>query len=206
MFRRTSHLVLGLALLLTPTLSAASADFDFQDAKGVNAIYFLLDSELEPIMGLASGITGKLSFDPAAPNATTGKIVVAANTIHFENERMTEKLFTEEWLDVQKHTEITFEFKEIKDVKSTDNVHKMSVVGDFTCRGVTKSISAPVQATFLKDRLADRLRGQKGDLLVLRSEFSISRKDFGIKPDMSTAIVADEIRVRVLIVGAHAKN
>ena len=56
--------VLLSILTIAATASAASDEFDFKDPKGVNAIYFVLDSELEPIMGMATGISGTVTFDP----------------------------------------------------------------------------------------------------------------------------------------------
>lgn len=190
--------------LLASAAGAAALDFDFKDAKSVNTISFLLDSELEPILGLASGISGTLSFDPENPKATKGKLVVAVESIHFQNKGMTETLFKDDWIDAKKHPQITFQFREIKEAKSGKaGEQELTVVGDFTCRGVTKSLTVPVKATYLKGRLGDRERGAKGDLLKLAAEFSIRRTDFGIKPDIATAVVSDEIKMHVLIVGAN---
>ena len=46
----------------------------------------------------------------------------------------------------------------------------------------------------------------KGDLLVVRSTFKIKRTDFSISPEMNKDVVADEIEVRLAVVGYHKKG
>ena len=187
--------------------SAAPIDFDFKDPKSVNAMYFLLDSEVEPIMGLASGITGTVSFDPAEPKKLSGKILVAAESLRTDNTEMNKVLHGDDWMKVKENTEISFTFQEVKESKSTgDNQWELSVSGEFLCKGVKKAMTIPVRATYQKGGLANRMRGQKGDLLILRTEFKINRKDFGIKPEMGNTVVAEEIQIRAAIVGAHAEK
>ncbi len=41
--------------------------------------------------------------------------------------------------------------------------------------------------------------------VVLRTEFTISRKAFGIKKDAPSMVVGDEIDIRLGIVGTHLK-
>ncbi len=200
----------GLASIFVLAGTAAishAAEFDFKDPKGVNAISFALDSQVEPILGVASGIGGTVAFDPAEPKKTTGKLVVAAKSLHCENQGMKETLYKADWLDVEQFPDITFAFKEIKGAKPLGNdTFELDVVGDFTCRGVTKPISTVVKASYLKGKLGERVRGKEGDLLVLRAQFSIARKDFGIKPDMDGTVVAEKIEIRASIVGANPKK
>ncbi len=205
MRRRTS--LIGALLcggFLSSLASAAALDFDFKDPKGVNTISIVLDSELEPILGMAGGISGSISYDPADPKAAKGKIVVETESIHFHNKGMTDTLFKDDWIDSKKNPQITFEFKEVKEAKAgKSDEQTLTVLGDFTCHGVTKSITVPVKATYLKGRAGDRIRGAKGDLLKLVADFSISRKDFGIKPEMTSAVVSDDIKLNVLIIGLN---
>jgi len=196
--------LMALGWLVPSVVTAEPLEFDFKDPKGVNSIAFVLDSVLEPIMGVAQGIAGKVTFDPANPKALAGTITMEAASIKCAHKGMTDVLHGEEWLDVKKHPAITFAFKEVKGASSPEsNVAQLEVVGDLTIKGVTKPITVAVTATYLKDQLGNRLRGKKGDLLVLRSKFSVARKDFNIKPEMGNEVVAEEIELRVSIVGWH---
>lgn len=201
---RASVLAATVVLLAPALVSAEVREFDFKDPKGVNSIAFVLESVLEPIMGIAQGLSGKVSFDPADPKSMTGTILLDAAGVNCAHNGMTEVLHNEEWIDVKTYPAITFAFKEVKEVSSPDkNVFEMLVVGELTLKGVTKSVTVPVRATYLPGRLGQRLRGKNGDLLVLRSTFSVMRKDFNIKPDMGNEVVAEEIELRVSIVGSH---
>ncbi len=186
--------------------NAAPIEFDCKDPKGVHSIAFTLDSKLEPIMGLASGISGKVSFDPAAPEKTTGRIVVEAKSLHTPNGTMKKYLHGPDWMDVEHHPNIEFTIKSVKKSKKIgENRYELTVKGEFTCKGITKKMIVPVTLTYLPGMLSQRQRGIEGDLIVIRAEFPIARKDFNIKPDMGPMVVSEEIEVRVAIVGGHPK-
>lgn len=204
--RRFFVVALMAGLLHVSAIRAAAAEFDFKDPKGVNAMSFVLDSLLEPIMGVASGVSGRVNFDPADVTKTTGKIVVDAKTLYTPNTGMTETLHGGDWLNVGKNPTVEFTVKSIKDVKKVDgNVSEAAVTGDFLCNGVTKELTVPVKFAHLPGRAGDRMRGAQGDLLILRSTFTISRADFKIKPG-GNDVVADNVEVRVSIVGMAAKK
>ena len=205
LFARLSVLVF-LGCWCCASAVAGETEFDFKDPKGVNSISFVLDSALEPIMGVATGITGKVKFDPANPKALSGKISIDAKKLSCAMPGMTNVVQGEDWLDVGNHPSIDFAFKSVRKVEGTEGDKvDMTVVGEMTCKGVTQEIVVPVSVTYLPDQMENRMRGAKGDLLVLRSTFSISRKAFGIKPKMGPSVVADEIELRVSIVGGKKK-
>lgn len=188
-------------LALAAGASAAPINFDFKDPKGVNNVVFKTDAPLESINGSANGISGKVSFDPASPGATTGKIVVAANTMHVGNPMMKEHLHSEMWLNVTKFPEITFEVVSLKNVKTDANVTTAEATGKLTIKGVTKEITAPVKLTYLKDKLQQRVPGMKGDLLVVRSNFVIKRGDFGINTAQMEDKVSNEVELSLSVAG-----
>ena len=183
---------------------AAPQSFDFKDPKGVNNAAFKLDAPLEAINGSANGVSGTVSFDPANPAAATGKIVVAASSLHVPNPMMKEHLHSAQWLDVASQPEITFEARGLKNVKTAGDNISADVTGTLTLKGVAKEITAPIKLTYLKDKLGRRVPNLKGDLLVIRSNFTIKRSEFGINPAAPQDKVADDIALSLSIAGASA--
>ena len=203
--RRNSIVVLAMGLILN--LYADSTHFDFNDPKGVNSMSISVDSMVEPIMGTAAGISGNIIFDPEAPEATTGKIVVSAAAIETTNDRMTKVLHSEDWIDVEKYPTVEFLFKAISNSKKTgETMYKLDVRGDFTLKGVTKETTIPVTVSHLPGKLSTRQSNANGDLLIIRTNFTIPRKDFNIKPEMDGTTVGETIAVNVGIVGSAPKQ
>jgi polyisoprenoid-binding protein YceI len=204
---KMKRLVTSLAVLAAVSASvfAAPQTFDFKDPKGVNNAIFKTDAVLESINGAANGISGKVTFDPQNPGATKGKIVVAANSLTVPNKMMNGHLFSPMWLDVEKYPEITFEVKELKNVKTTGDTTTADAAGTFTLHGVSKELTVPVKLTYLPDKLGQRVPNMKGDLLVVRTNFEIKRSEFAINAGKNDDKVSDEINLSLSIAGAAAK-
>lgn len=183
---------------------AETLTFDFKDPKGVNNAVFKLDAPLEAINGSANGVSGTVKFDPENPAATTGKIVVAADTLHVPNPMMKDHLHGAQWMDVANNKEITFEAKELKNVKTDGNKTTAEAAGTLTIKGTSKEMTVPVTLTYLKDKLGLRVPNMNGDLLVIRADFSVKRSDFGINPAAPEDKVSDEIELTLSIAGAAA--
>ena len=199
-----TNVLLALACLSSAAL-AAPETFDFKDPKGVNNATFKLDAPLEALNGNATGISGTVTFDPADPAATKGKIVVATSSLHVGNSMQQQHMLGDKWMDATKFPEIAFEAKELKNVKTNADTTTADVIGAFTLKGVSKEITVPVKFTYLKDKLGQRIPNQKGDLLVLRANFSIKRSDFGIMPGQMEEKVSDTIELTLSIAGASAR-
>ena len=184
---------------------AAPQTFDFKDPKGVNNATFKLDAPLEALSGNATGISGKVTFDPAAPDATKGKILVATSSMHVGNPMQQQHMLGDKWMDAAKFPEISFEAKALKNVKTSGETTTADVAGVFTLKGVSKEITVPVKFSYLKDKLSQRVPNQHGDLLVIRSNFSIKRSDFGIMPGQMEDKVSDTIELTLSIAGASPR-
>jgi polyisoprenoid-binding protein YceI len=196
--------ILPLVCLATAAY-AAPQTFDFKDPKGVNNAVFKLDAPLESVNGSASGISGIVSFDPENPAATTGKIIVASESMTVPNPMQKEHLHSANWLDVAKYPEITFEAKSLANVKTEGNVTTADITGIFSLHGVAKEITAPVKFTYLKDKLSARVPKMNGDLLVIRANFEINREDFDIQKGQYEDKVSPTIQLSLSIAGACAK-
>jgi len=192
-------------LAVSAGAQAASQNFDFKDPKGVNNAVFKLDAPLEAINGSANGVSGTVSFDPANPAAAKGKIVITTESMHVPNPMMKEHLHGGQWMDVAKNPEITFEAKELKNVKTTGDKTSADAVGTLTIKGVAKDVTVPVTLTYLKDKLSQRVPNMKGDLLVIRASFTVKRSDYGINPGAPEEKVSDTIDLTLSIAGAAVR-
>jgi polyisoprenoid-binding protein YceI len=186
---------------------AAPLSFDFKDPKGVNNVQFKLDAPLESITGTGTGISGQVSFDPAKPGATTGRIELAAKSLTVGNPMMGEHLQGGQWLDTAKHPVIAFELVSLANVRTQGGVTTADATGKLSLKGVTKEIKVPVSFTHLPDKLGARVNDPKvkGDLLVVRANFEINRSDYGINAGKNTDKVAETIQLSLSIAGAAPK-
>ena len=187
---------------LTSVALGAPQTFDFKDPKGVNNAVFKLDAPLEAIQGSANGISGSITFDPQNASGTKGKIVVTAASLHVPNPMMNGHLHGNQWMDVEKHPEIAFEATQLKNVKTSGDSTTADAVGTLTIKGVAKAMTVPVKLTYLKDKLGQRVPNMNGDLLVIRSSFSVKRSDFGINPGAPQDKVSNEIELTLSVAGA----
>ena len=195
-------LVWALILSVAPgVLSADSIKFDFRDPKKVNNVVFLMDAPLESINGTATGVSGTVSFDPAKPAATTGKIVLSTSSLHVDNPVMKKHMLDEGWMHVSKFPTIEFVVGKMTEVKTSGTTIIATTAGKLTVKGVTKKVSVPVRLTYLKGMLIKRNR-VPGDLLVLRCDFIIKRSDYGINAGNNEEKVSDEIELKLRVAGA----
>ena len=200
-----------IACLILPALTlpalAAPETFDFKDPKDGNKIEFKLDAPMEKIAGTANAVSGTVTFDPQNPGSTRGKIVVATASMTVPNGMQTSIMRGHQWLDAGKYPEITFEVKDLSNVKTEKDKTTADVAGGFTLHGVSKEVTFPVEMKYLKDKLGEHLGGsQKGDMLVITStNFSIKRADYNIMPGKNLDKVADTIKLTLGVAGAAPK-
>ena len=190
------------ASLILSEANAGAPEYGFKDPKTLNSVVLVMDSPLEPMVATATGISGTLQFDPARPQQATGKIVVDAASVQFSNPGLTATAQGPDGFNAAKYPTIEFALREVKNVRAVSpSVYAATVVGDFTCRGITKRLTVDATATHHPGKASERHRSGS-DLLVLRSTFKIRRRDFGIKPRKGDNLLAEEIEVRLAIAGA----
>jgi polyisoprenoid-binding protein YceI len=184
------------------SLHAAPLAFDFADPKKVNNVIFKLDAPLESINGTGTGISGTITFDPANPAATSGRIDLEVKSLKTGNPMMSDHLLGGMWLDAENHPTISFEAVTLADVQADGDKTTADVRGKLTVKGVTKEITVPVTFTYLPGKLGARVQNAKGDLLVVRAEFAIKRSDYGINAGKMDDKVAETIELTLSLAGA----
>lgn len=196
-------LTIGLLAMLTGGRSGASSlPFDYRDPKEISAVSLTLDSKLEPIVGYAKGISGIVHFDPANPKATTGSIAVEVASVQFANEGYTATARGYA-LNGDKYPRILFTLRKVLRVtRPSAHVYRAQVQADFTCKGITLPLTLPVTASYYPGLAEERTNGKyRGDVLVLRTHFGVSRKKLGISEGIPDSMVGDIVQVGVAVVG-----
>jgi polyisoprenoid-binding protein YceI len=201
---KTKLTILALITMAGVAL-AAPQTFDFKDPKGINNAGFKLDAPLESINGSASGVYGAITFDPENPGATKGQITVSTASLMVPNPMQRQHMLGNQWLDAAKFPTINFESKEFKNIQTAGDTTTADVTGTFTLKGVSKELTVTVKLTYLKDKLGERVPNQKGDLLVIRSSFTIKRSDFNINRGQFEDKVSDNIEITLSVAGASPK-
>ena len=204
--RRTFALTTLLAAALSATTvqyaAAEPQTFNFQDPKGVNGIAFISDSTFEPFVGMGGGVQGEVTFDPDDPAATTGELSVAVDEMSVINPTMTDHMRGEGWLEGSERPRLIVSLNEVTDHRTAEDgtqVLDMDATISLGAMEIQKPIE--VSATLLPDGVEVRGGAPSGDLLVLRSTFTVDRAELGIKPDMGGEEVARSIRVIAPLTG-----
>ena len=78
-------------------------------------------------------------------------------------------------------------------------------VSHLSIKGVAKELTVPVKLTYLPGKLKART-GRDGDLLVLRSTFTIKRGEFGINEGQMEDKVSNDIEISLSVAGAAPKG
>ncbi|HOI28724.1 MAG TPA: YceI family protein [Melioribacteraceae bacterium] len=178
--------------------------FNFEDKNGRNQVTFFSATPVEDITGTANGISGTATFDIADFARTMkGSIAVKVASMNTGIELRNQHLRGANWLNAEKFPDIVFTIKQVSGLKqSGDNKLEFKAKGDFTLHGVTKEISADVEATYLEESEQTKKRAP-GDLLGIRAKFNIRLSEFGVNNQLIGNKVAENIEVSVNIVGSN---
>lgn len=202
-------IITSLVTVASTALSSVSLhaeDFNFEDPKGVNNVSFSMDAPLEFISGSANGISGIVTFDADHPKKTSGTITLNTSTLMVSNSMMKDHMHGKNWMDVENHPTIEFSTDGLSGVEETSKGYTATAAGTLTIKGVSKEVELPVTLTYLPGKLGARSNGRmQGDLLVIRSTFTVLRSDYGINPKAPEDKVSNEIELKLSIAGYAAK-
>ena len=200
---RCFSFALSLALLLPGAAASAEAtEYDFQDPKGVSGVTFVMDSKVEPIIGIIGGVAGTVSYDPEAPETFGGEISIDLATTKMINDTMAKHLKGKEWLNIQDQFRATMSFDQVVSSEpGEESGTVLQVASTLSFGGKSIEMQIPIEATVVPGGAAERGGAESGDLLVLRSMIEVSRLELGIKEDMPTDKVGETIMVLIPVVG-----
>lgn len=179
-------------------------NFVFNDKISGNQIQFSSVAPFEEIKGTASNISGTVSFDLSNFEKTIqAKLTVPVKSINTGIELRNKHLQSANWMDESAYPLITFELKSISNLKQTaDNKLSFKATGNFTMHGVTKEISADAETVYLNASEQTAKRAP-GDLLGITADFSIKLSEFKVQNSVIGNKVAENITLKIIIVGSN---
>ncbi|GIV02117.1 MAG: hypothetical protein KatS3mg015_0947 [Fimbriimonadales bacterium] len=151
------------------------------------------NADFEDFTGVTHDVIGTVRWDPQKKTGS-GSFTVNVKSIDTGIALRNEHMVGPMWMDAEKYPTITFESTNIKH-KSGDTY---AVTGKLTMHGVTKTITVDCQIRYLPESEATKKAMFKGDVLHVKSSFTVRLSDFGVMiPDMAKGRVADAVKITI---------
>lgn len=190
-----AHLMSLTALICAIALATPTAAIEFRIDRNHSTIGFCA-----PIMGLAK-VTGKftdftvtIAFDEADVTRSSVTAVIKTASIDTGVDDRDKHLRSADFFDAEKHPEIMFHSTRIEKRGDAFVAH-----GDFSMRGVTRTIAMPFRIT--GRHLSDDPKEPGRKLLVMgfSAAFKLNRRDYGVnwQHNAVAGFVADEIEIEI---------
>jgi len=133
--------------------------------------------------GSLAGLKGTIKLDPQNPGASSFEVSVDVVTINTGVDARDSHLKKEEYFNAEKYPTINFVSTNI-----SGNQNQYKVTGNLTIKGVTKTVSFPFTVE------------KQDNGLIMKGEFSIERKDFGVGG--SSAVLGNSVNVNLKVYAA----
>lgn len=185
-FARQAFLAAALVAVAGTSASAAEWKVD----TGHSQVAFEIRHFVAEVPGRFNDFSGTIQYDAAKPADSKVELTVQAKSIDTANGDRDNHLRSPDFFNTDKFPTLSFKSTSVK----VDSANQLSVTGDFTMLGVTKSITIPVRIL----GVLETPRGTKGGF---KSQFVISRKDFGMvwnrALDAGGTILGEEVAITI---------
>lgn len=166
-------------------------------------VYVESNAPLEDIKGQSNRVIGYGVSSSSTPGSlAAGEWHLPVESIRTGIELRDEHLASEAWLDAKSNPNVIFTLKETQDlneVKKTNAFasYTATLVGKLTLNGVTHDIEIPdATITILKAGDATK-KVANGDLMAIRSKFTVALKDYGVDNPIIGEKVAKNVSLDV---------
>jgi polyisoprenoid-binding protein YceI len=191
MFRQPKTLFAGLlALALAVVLSVPAQAATWEVDKNHSGVDFQIRHFVSQVRGHFDDFGGTVVMDEENLANSSVEFWIDASSIDTGNDNRDQHLRSEDFFHVEEYPQITFKSESIE--KTGDNTY--DVTGTFTMRGVSKTITLPVE--FLGTMQTDR-----GAKAGFATETTIPRKEYNIVwnqvLDAGGAMLGDDVAVEI---------
>lgn len=137
--------------------------------------------------GRFNGISGTVTYDAAAPAASSVKVSIDAASVDSGNKGRDDHLRGPDFFDAAKFPTITFESTAVK--KSGETA--LEVTGKLSLHGVTKDVTVVMEKT-------GEGKGREGEALIgFEGVFSVKRSEYGIT--YGPGALGEDVRLTIAI-------
>jgi polyisoprenoid-binding protein YceI len=192
MFRKTLTLALGLTLAAATLGAADTYIFGGKDAAHTDVGFTIKHWVINKVHGNFDKFDGTLVYDDKNIEKSSVNVTIDASSIDTRNSMRDAHLRKPEFFDVEKNPNLTF--KSTKVEKAADG-KSISVTGDLTMRGVTKSVVLNVVITgTVEDPRGDTRMGFEATTTVNRMDYGIA---WNMKNKTGTSMLGDQVDIMI---------
>ncbi|MDX2169277.1 MAG: YceI family protein [Deltaproteobacteria bacterium] len=187
---RIARLAVATALLLAPSLAAASSwQIDSAHTSAQFAVRHLMVSTVRGTLGK---VTGSVTLDETDVTKSSVTATIDATGIDTREPKRDEHLRSPEFLDTKKFPTITFNSTKVEKIEDG----RYQVTGDLTLRGVTKPVVLTVEGspTPMQDPFGNTKLGGTVKTKIDRQEFGVA---WNKKLDAGGLVVGDEVDITI---------
>ncbi|MCC7430466.1 YceI family protein [bacterium] len=202
---------LALALALSSLVYAEPTKFMFSAGGDRNVVKYESEAPIENIIGITGKVDGEITLDvEKLKGAISGKIDVDVASFKSGID-LRDEHFRDNYLHTAKFPKSTFTFKEIistdKEKLAKGETAKIKIKGTLDLHGVQKEITIEAKISYLDKIKELEGYGYVGNILVLKSDFVVALKDYGIeRPAMLALKLGENIKVSVSVTGTDLKK
>lgn len=166
-------------------------------------IYVESDAPLEKIKGQSNAVIGYAVVSPNNPGEiVAGEWHLPVESIKTGIELRDHHMASEAWLDAAAYPDVIVQIRKTKDIKplkktAAFNSYSATLVGDLTLHGVTHTVSVPDSTIIVMKESPATQKVAKGDLLAIRSKFSVTLADYGVSHPVIGKKVAGTVDLNV---------
>src|SRR4051794_32394209 len=144
------------------------------------------------VRGGFSSIKGTAVYDTENPNASTVEATIDASTIKTLDEQRDGHLKSADFLDVEKHPNISFKSTKVEYTGPGEG----KITGDLTIHGVTKAVTLNVEGPSAesKDPWGGTRVGASATTKIKRSDFGLT---WNAALETGGIMVGDELRIEI---------
>lgn len=155
------------------------------------------NTAFEDFVGRTNKVSGSVTVD-LAKKTGSGKIIVDLASLSTGLDLRDEHMRSEGWLNVAKYPTAVFEATSIKNTGGKNFL----VTGKFTLHGVTKTFSVKATANYVAESEKTKANRFNGDVLQIKTKFTIKASDYGIKiPAMAADKVSNSLTIGISVIG-----